>query len=253
MSEEPARKLLADEEFIGKIVEKVYDKLRNDELLRRADEILKTIRESVGRIERIEEENKRIWQEIQSTKEEIKRINERIERIEEENKRIWQEIQSTKEEIKRINERIERIEEENTRIWKEIQRMNVSFSSFTSRAGHYIERTIMELYKEALSLHGIDPSAVKHATIVDEKGVVSKGRKYEVDFYETDDAIYVFEVKNFADEGAVEQLEIREKVFRSLYQKPVRLFLIANSIERQVKETAESVGITVIAGLVAED
>jgi hypothetical protein len=94
MSEEPARKLLADEEFIGKIVEKVYDKLRNDELLRRADEILKTIRESVGRIERIEEENKRIWQEIQSTKEEIKRINERIERIEEENKRIWQEYRA---------------------------------------------------------------------------------------------------------------------------------------------------------------
>jgi len=278
MSEEAARKLLADEEFIGKIVEKVYDKLRNDELLKKSDQILKMISESVGRIERIEEENKRIWQEIQSTKEEIKRINERIERIEEENKRInerierieeenkrinerierieeenkriWQEIQSTKEEIKRINERIERIEEENTKIWKEIQRMNISFSSFTSRAGHYIERTIMELYKEALSLHGIDPSAVRHVTIIDEKGVVSKGRKFEVDFYETDDAIYVFEVKNFADEGAVEQLEIREKVFQSLYQKPIRLFLIANTIEEEIKETAESMGITVIAGLV---
>jgi hypothetical protein len=222
MSEEAARKLLADEEFIGKIVEKVYDKLRNDELLKKSDQILKMISESVGRIERIEEENKRIWQEIQSTKEEIKRINERIERI----------------------------EEENTKIWKEIQRMNISFSSFTSRAGHYIERTIMELYKEALSLHGIDPSAVRHVTIIDEKGVVSKGRKFEVDFYETDDAIYVFEVKNFADEGAVEQLEIREKVFQSLYQKPIRLFLIANTIEEEIKETAESMGITVIAGLV---
>jgi len=128
--------------------------------------------------------------------------------------------------------------------------MNISFSSFTSRAGHYIERTIMELYKEALSLHGIDPSAVRHVTIIDEKGVVSKGRKFEVDFYETDDAIYVFEVKNFADEGAVEQLEIREKVFQSLYQKPIRLFLIANTIEEEIKETAESMGITVIAGLV---
>ena len=208
MSEEAARKLLADEEFIGKIVEKVYDKLRNDELLKKSDQILKMISESVGRIERIEEENKR------------------------------------------INERIERIEEENTKIWKEIQRMNISFSSFTSRAGHYIERTIMELYKEALSLHGIDPSAVRHVTIIDEKGVVSKGRKFEVDFYETDDAIYVFEVKNFADEGAVEQLEIREKVFQSLYQKPIRLFLIANTIEEEIKETAESMGITVIAGLV---
>jgi len=48
----------------------------------------------------------------------------------------------------------------------------------------------------------------------------------------------------------VEQLEIREKVFQSLYQKPIRLFLIANTIEEEIKETAESMGITVIAGLV---
>ncbi|AWR96005.1 hypothetical protein DFR85_11500 [Acidianus brierleyi] len=154
--------------------------------------------------------------------------------------------------MKETQESIRAIQEENRKIWESIERLNISFSSFTTRGGHYIERTIMEVYKEALKLHGIDPSNVTHTTIIDNIGIVQKGRKYEVDFYESNDAIYVFEIKNFGDEGAIEQLEIREKIFRSMYNKPVKLFLIANSIEKSVKEEAEKLGIKVIAGIIVE-
>lgn len=159
--------------------------------------------------------------------------------------RIWESIQATQNEIKGIRE-------ENAKIWKAIERINISFSTFTSRSGHYIERTIMNLYKEALELHGIDSSKVTHGVIEDTEGIVHKGRKYEIDFYETNGVIYLFEIKNHADEGAIEQLEIREKILSSLHKKPIKKFLVANSIEKRIKRRAERRGITVIAGIVIE-
>jgi len=147
---------------------------------------------------------------------------------------------------------IQGLQEENRKTWKEIQKLNVAFSSYTSRGGHYIEKTIMELYKEALEIHGIDPSKVKHGYIEDKLGVVSRGRKYEVDFYETNDHIYLFEIKNLADEGAIEQLETREKISVSLYNKPVKKSLVTNSTEKEIKGQAENSGIIVVAGIVVE-
>ncbi len=117
---------------------------------------------------------------------------------------------------------------------------------------HSLKKTILESYKEELELYGIDISKVIHTTI-DDPGIIQKSIKYDVDFYETNDAIYVLVIKNIADEGAVEQLEIREKIFKLIYNKPIKLFLIANSIDKSDKEKAEKVGITVIAGIVVEE
>jgi len=56
----------------------------------------------------------------------------------------------------------ERFERESKETRKEIERLRISFDSFTSRAGRYIERTIMEVFKEALVIHSIDPSKIEH-------------------------------------------------------------------------------------------
>ena len=266
MSEDIVERIISDEKLLDKLVDKLYPKLKDDIVLKKIDELTSSIKALSNEISELKkvtqnnsdnivliwESNEKIWKEIQET-------NKRIEGINEENKKIWQEIQAIKEENKKIwesiketQESIRAIQEENRKIWESIERLNISFSSFTTRGGHYIERTIMEVYKEALKLHGIDPSNVTHTTIIDNIGIVQKGRKYEVDFYESNDAIYVFEIKNFGDEGAIEQLEIREKIFRSMYNKPVKLFLIANSIEKSVKEEAEKLGIKVIAGIIVE-
>ncbi len=67
-------------------------------------------------------------------------------------------------------------------------------------AGKGLERSIMNVFEEALKLHGVDPSNVKHGKINDAIGVVDK--EFEMDFYETNDYIYVFEVKNYAEKGS---------------------------------------------------
>ncbi|TRM86108.1 hypothetical protein DJ526_10225, partial [Sulfolobus sp. A20-N-G8] len=100
--------------------------------------------------------------------------------------------------------------------------------------------------------HGINPNNVKHGSIVDTLGIIDKGRIFEVDFYETDDYVYVFEVKNFADEGALEQILIRKKLIPQLFNKPVKLFLIANYVEKKIKEELEKEGVTIITSIVVE-
>ncbi|MCI2414769.1 MAG: DUF3782 domain-containing protein [Candidatus Aramenus sp.] len=290
--EDLLQRILNDPQLLSALADRVYERIREDVVIKKIEElekVVKAIQDEIAKMREefekrflaLEEENKRIWQEIAKMREEFEKrfeeMNKRFEEydkkfweIHEETKKIWQEIQATKEENKRIwqeiakmreefekrfeemNKRFEANQEENRKIWHEIKLLRIAFSSFTSRAGRYIEKTIMELYKEALKLHGVDPSKVKHGKIVDEKGIVYKGRTYEVDFYETNDYVYLFEVKNFADEGAIEQLEIREKLFASMYNKPVKKFLIANTIEAKVKREAEERGITVIAGLVVK-
>jgi len=124
--------------------------------------------------------------------------------------------------------------------------------TYTSRSGRDLEKTMLELYKEALELHGVDPNKVKHGYIVDEKGVTGhKGLEYEVDFYEvTDSEVYVFEVKTYGDKGAVEQLLDRKLLFESQGKKVTKMFLVCNVIEEEDKKYAEQQGITVIAGTV---
>ncbi|AAY81450.1 flagellar protein FlgN [Sulfolobus acidocaldarius] len=238
-------KIINNPRLMDALFNRFYERVKEELIVKKIEELEKKMSELITN-------SNRIWESIQATQNEIKAIQEdnkkiweSIEKQREETKRIWESIQATQNEIKGIRE-------ENAKIWKAIERINISFSTFTSRSGHYIERTIMNLYKEALELHGIDSSKVTHGVIEDTEGIVHKGRKYEIDFYETNGVIYLFEIKNHADEGAIEQLEIREKILSSLHKKPIKKFLVANSIEKRIKRRAERRGITVIAGIVIE-
>ncbi|EWG06651.1 MAG: hypothetical protein ASUL_08559 [Candidatus Aramenus sulfurataquae] len=248
--EDLVQRILNDPKLLSALADKVYERIRDDVIIKKIEELEKVVRAFQDEMARMREEFEKRFE---ANQHEMARMREefekRFEANQEENRKIWQELARMREEFEK---RFEANQEENRKIWQEIKLLRIAFSSFTSRAGRHIEKTIMELYKEALKLHGVDPSKVKHGKITDEKGIVYKGRTYEVDFYETNDYVYLFEVKNFADEGAIEQLDIREKLFTSMYNKPVKKFLIANTIEAKVKREAEQRGITVIAGLVVK-
>jgi len=325
--EDIASRILSDPNVLERIAEKVYDRIKNEVIIKRLEMMEETLRvlveetkntnkriemqqeeikkiwqsieENTNAIRELREENKKIWQSIEDHSKRIEENTNAIRELREENKKIWQSIEENtnairelREENKKIWQSIEEntnaireLREENKKIWqsieentnairelqeqfnkmyerferesketrKEIERLRISFDSFTSRAGRYIERTIMEVFKEALVIHSIDPSKIEHGKIIDEVGIIKKGREYEVDFYETDGIIYIFEVKNFADEGALEQLEVRRKLFQAKYNKPVKAYLICNSIEKHVKEMMEKEGIIVITGHIIED
>jgi hypothetical protein len=129
---------------------------------------------------------------------------------------------------------------------KEQKKLSVEIGSFTSRAGKGLEKTILNIYKKALKLHHIDISKIRHGNVVDEMGLIEKGKSFEIDFYETNDHVYIFEVKNFADEGVIEQILIRRKLLEAKFMKPVKAFVVANYVEREIKNILEKEGVEII-------
>ena len=170
--------------------------------------------------------------------------------------RAVEKLEVTVEQHSKAIEKLEKAVDQHSKVieglQKEMTKLSTEIGGFTSRAGKAIERTILNIYKEALLLHGVDPTNVKHGKIKDTLGVVDKDKEFEVDFYETNDYVYVFEVKNYADEAVLEQMRNRVKLFSALYKKPVKFFIVANYVEKSVKEEAEKEGATVIASYVIE-
>jgi hypothetical protein len=134
------------------------------------------------------------------------------------------------------------------RLGREVKKLSVEVGSFTNRAGKGMEKAMLKLYKKALELHGVDPRRVVHGFIIDDEGVIEKGKVFEVDFYETNDYVYVFEIKNLADKGAYDQIIIRKKLFSTKYKnKKIKIFLVANFVDKNVKKKLEEEGVEIIA------
>ncbi|MEM0121259.1 MAG: DUF3782 domain-containing protein, partial [Thermoprotei archaeon] len=188
-------------------------------------------------IKALREEAAKIWQAIEKNSEEIRLLRE-------DNQRIWQQINKNNDVLERLIGTVENL------TWT-VKRIDLTLGGFTGRAGVYMQRAMLELYKEALKLHGVDYSKVSRVVLVDDVGVVSKGRGYEVDIIEEDGVTYLFEIKNYADIGALEQIEIRRKILEAK-GKNLKIYLVANEVEERVKNEAEAQGVTVIAGHIVE-
>jgi len=241
-------------------IKKIWEKL---------EEMNKTLQ---GHEKRLEEMNKTLLEHTNILEEHTKALGELKSEVGILNKKVENleiKVNDLDNKVNAIDKKVTNLENDVTELKKEtksngekidtvstqIERLSISLNAFTSRSGHYIERAMMNLYKKALELHGVDPDKVKHGFIVDEKGVTRhKGEKYEVDFYEVNDGeIYLFEVKNFGDEGAMDQLEDRKAIFESMGKKVIKMFLVCNAIRKNDLERAEKRGIIVITGQVTED
>jgi len=260
-AEDVVNEIVNRPELLQKIVERIYEKLREDLIIKRLDKLEETIRGNNERIDRLEELVKINNQRLDKLEEVVRDNSDRLNKLEETvrdlieaNKRHSDEIKKLYEQQLKILEIIESLEKQliNTReeLKKSIDKLDKRIETFTSRSGHKAEKAMMELYKEALELHGVDPNKVQHGEIVDEKGVAGqKGWRYEVDFYEvTDNEIYIFEVKTRGDRDAIKQLLDRKSVFESQGKKVTKMFLVCHVISEKDKELAEEYGITVIAG-----
>ncbi len=313
--DEIIEKLLSEPKFISALADKIYDKLKDEVVIKKLEENSSAIKSLEEAIKKQGEEIKSLQEAIKQQGEILKEHGEAIKSLQETIKQQGEAIKSLQETVKQQGEAIKSLQEtvkqqgdaikslqetvkqhsevlkehgeaikglqeavkqlgdilkeheeairglqeavkeqgeaikENTKL---ITKLATEIGSFTSRAGKGLEKTIMMVYKEALELHGINPDNVKHGSIVDTFGVIEKGRIFEIDFYETDDYVYVFEVKNFADEGALEQILIRKKLVPQLFNKPVKLFLIANYVDRKVKEELEKEGVIIITSFVVD-
>jgi len=197
------------------------------------------------------ENTTRIWEAIAKNSDDIKLLQQEVKLLHEDNKKIWEAIAKNSDDIKLLHEDNKKIWEAINNLNTSVRRLEVTVGSFTGRTGIYMERTMLELYREALRLHGIDISKVKSTRLVDEEGIIERGKRYQVDMIEEDGVTYVFEIKNYADDSALEQLALRKRILEGAGKK-VKLFVVSNLIEEKTKLRAEKEGVTVISGHVLE-
>ncbi|ADX84594.1 coiled-coil domain-containing protein [Saccharolobus islandicus] len=218
---------------------------KQGEAIQSLQEAVKSLQETVNKhteaITSLQEAVKKQGEAIQSLQEAVKSLQETV------NKHT-EAITSLQEAVKKQGEAIEGLQKAVRKLQRAVMKLSVEVGSFTNRAGKGMERTMLKLYKKALELHGVDPKRVVHGMIKDEEGVIEKGKVFEVDFYETNDYVYVFEIKNLADKGAYDQIIIRKKLFYTKYKdKKIKIFLVANYVDKKVKKKLEEEGVEIIA------
>ncbi|QGA68569.1 hypothetical protein [Sulfolobus sp. E11-6] len=198
-------------------------------------------------------ENSKAVQELQKVVNEHSRAIQELQKAVDEHTKAIQDLQKAVNEHSEAIRGLQNAVNEHSKVIQELvyeqRKLSVEIGSFTNRAGRNMEKTILMLYKKALELHGVNADKVIHGNIIDTLGVIEKDRVFEVDFYETNDYIYVFEIKNFADEGAYEQMLNRKKLFSALYNKPLKLFLVANYVRKDIRELLEKEGVIVISSV----
>ncbi|MEJ2772110.1 hypothetical protein, partial [Stygiolobus sp. CP8521M] len=196
----------------------------------------------------LQEAVKKQGEAIASLQETVNRHTLAIEGLQEAVKKQGEAIASLQQTVKKHGEAIEALQKAVLRLGREVKKLSVEVGSFTNRAGKGMEKAMLKLYKKALELHGVDPRRVVHGFITDDEGVIEKGKVFEVDFYETNDYVYVFEIKNLADKGAYDQIIIRKKLFSTKYKnKKIKIFLVANFVDKNVKKKLEEEGVEIIA------
>ncbi|MEM3951243.1 hypothetical protein [Saccharolobus sp.] len=196
----------------------------------------------------LQETVNRHTQAIVSLQETVNKHTEAIQALQEEVKKQGEAIQALQETVNKHTEAIEALQRAVLRLGREVKKLSIEVGGFTNRAGRGLERVMLKLYRKALELHGVDPKRVVHGKMVDDEGVIEKGKVFEVDFYETNEYVYVFEIKNFADKGTYDQVIVRKKLFSARYKdKKIKVFVVANFVDEKVKKKLEEEGVEIIA------
>jgi len=262
MSGRIADEILNNPQLLSALAEKIYEKLKDEIVIKKLEEnseSIKALQEEIRKhseviaslqqtVNRHTEAIVSLQQAVKSLQEVVDRHTEAIKSLQEAVKKQGEAIASLQQTVKKHGEAIEALQKAVLRLGREVKKLSVEVGSFTNRAGKGMEKVMLKLYKKALELHGVDPRRVVHGFITDDEGVIEKGKVFEVDFYETNDYVYVFEIKNLADKGAYDQIIIRKKLFSTKYKnKEIKIFLVANFVDKNVKKKLEEEGVEIIA------
>ncbi len=241
------------------------------------------ILEVLKRLDRIEEELRKLWMKSLEHDKRFKAIEKKLlehdKRFEEINKRFEAIEKKLLEHDKRLeaiekkllehdkrfeaierkllehDKRFEAIEkklldhdEKFKQIHKEVLTLRAQVGGFTSRAGRGIERLILEVYRDVLKQKGIQAEKVEKISIKDVDGRwLRRGARIELDIYIHNQDVWFIEVKSLVEPDDVEwfqtRCEIMEKV---LGKKPTRKLIIAIDIFKEALERARELGIDVV-------
>ena len=217
---------------------------------------LRRLREDFNK--RFEEVNKRLEEHGKILAEHSKRLEEHSKRLEELTKALEEQGKRLEEFGRRLEEQGKRLEENSRRLeelTKVVGELKVGVGSLGRRLGRDLEKTILKLYERFLAERGVEAERVEKFVYRDVDGrFYRRGARIEVDVYLHDKAMYLIEVKSYADhediEWFYEKAHIVEKI---LGKKANKLIVVAVDVDKSALERAEELGVDVVYGNVIEE
>ncbi|MCU7787781.1 DUF3782 domain-containing protein [Pyrobaculum sp. 3827-6] len=151
---------------------------------------------------------------------------------------------------KRIEELAKRVEE----LSKTVAELKVAMGSLGRRWGRDLERTVLEIYRDALEKRGVEPGRVERFVYTDVDGrFMRPGARIEVNVYIHDGRTYLLEVKSHAELEDVEWFAQKAAaVEKILGRRADRLIIVAVNIDKEALERATQLGIDAVYGAVIE-
>jgi hypothetical protein len=148
---------------------------------------------------------------------------------------------------KKFNEVINELREHT----KRYEEHDKGFNEIIIGWGKDLERTTVEIFREALEKKGIEPGKISKFKFKDKDGSYTgrKGEVIDVDILIKDEKLYIIEVKSHAEldhiERLIDKVPVVEKV---LNRKAEKVYLIAVNINDDAFERAKEEKIEVIYG-----
>ncbi len=214
------------------------------------------------RFARLEERQQRLEERQQKLEEKFAHLEERFARLEERQQRLEERMLKVEEEIKKLweahlklEERVEELARGLGELGRSVEGLKRSVGALGRRLGMRFESLIREIYRDLLEEHGIKPLHVQKLQYVDVDGrYIARGAVIEVDVYIHDDEVWLLEVKAYAEPDDVvwfyEKTRIAEQV---LGRRASRRILLAIEANKAAKETAEKLGVELLAGEITDE
>ena len=217
---------------------------RHEEILSRHEKILNELTEVIKRHERLLNELTEISKRHEKLLSELVEITQRHEKI----------LSELTEISRRHEETLSRHERAISELVRVVGELKVAMGSLGRRWGVDLERTVLEIYRDALERRGIEPGRVEKFVYVDIDGRYYRpGARLEIDVYIHDDKVYLIEVKSRAELDDVEWLFDKAAIVgKILGRKIERVILVAVNVDKEAFERANQLGIDVIYGSIIE-
>ena len=189
------------------------------------------ISEILKRLDSLEENMLKLWEEVRS--------------LREGQNKLWEEVKSLREGQDKLREGFDKLS----------MRVEVTIGSMGRRWGEDLERMVLEIFKEALEKRGIEPGKVEKLRFVDRDGSITgiKGKVVDIDISVKDDKLYLIEVKSRAELDHIDALYMKARAAEKYLNRSAdKIILVSVNVDREAYDRAEELGIEVICGHVIE-
>ncbi|MCC6028967.1 MAG: DUF3782 domain-containing protein [Candidatus Korarchaeum sp.] len=189
----------------------------------------------------------------------ISEILKRLDSLEENMLKLWEEVRSLREGQNKLWEEVKSLREGQNKLREEFEklsmRVEVTMGSMGRRWGEDLERMVLEIFKEALEKRGIEPGKVEKLRFVDRDGSITgiKGKVVDIDISVKDDKLYLIEVKSRAELDHIDALYMKARAAEKYLNRSAdKIILVSVNVDREAYDRAEELGIEVICGHVIE-